>query len=84
MHKAYPGEEGNLVLMPLWDDEDGACDMISTLVEALNQVGSQCWLGSWRGEGHTPPPLTGHARTSHDEEGVCGMIGTLVERPSIR
>jgi hypothetical protein len=36
LHKAYPGEEGNLVLMPQWD-EGASCNMIGSLVRVLQE-----------------------------------------------
>ncbi|KAG1651605.1 hypothetical protein FOA52_008030 [Chlamydomonas sp. UWO 241] len=37
-HKAAPGEESNLVRVPVWDDHDDTCDVLPALVDAVLQV----------------------------------------------
>ena len=39
-HKACPGEEGNMIRVPCWDDNNGQCMLIKELVESVLEVSS--------------------------------------------
>lgn len=90
-HKACPGEEGNMIRVPCWDDNNGQCVVLKELVESVLEVGCACPLlaYSYRNSGvitvmhpcstAAPPPRRCHhsGTMSHCVMHLCRRLWCL-------